>query len=198
MIRNFTSLLIITGLTLTFLFFWDSSPEELLGTPASKDTITATQEYPSNIIINHISHHYDDAGKLNYLFNAEEVHHFQMNSKRPSNKDHTEITQPRITLYRDNGTPWQIRSDSGQSTKHGSVITMIGNVIVWQIDAAGFKSELTTTKLVVMPDKQYAETDKPVMLKAPDSTTTAIGMQALLKQDKIKLLSRVRGLYEAP
>lgn len=196
MIRNFVSLLIIIGLTLAFLFFWDSSPEELLGSAVPKDT--KIQQHPSNIIINHISHHYDEAGKLNYLLNAEEVRHFQINSKRPSNKDHTDISQPEIILYRDNAPPWHIRSDSGQSTEQGSVITMIGNVIAWQTDAAGFKSELTTTKLVVMPDKQYAETDKPVMLKAPDSTTKAIGMQAFLQQDKIKLLSRVRGLYEAP
>jgi lipopolysaccharide export system protein LptC len=197
MIRNLVSLLIITGLTLAFLLFWGSSPEELLGIETKKSQLQAEARHPTNIIFNHSSQHYDENGSLSYIFTSEEVRHFQINRKRQSDKDFTEITKPELIMYRENGPPWEVQADKGHTTKQGSVITMIDNVKIWQTNTAGMKSELTTSKLTVMPDKQYAKTDKPVKLVAPDSVTRAIGMQAHLKEDQIKLLSRVRGLYEA-
>lgn len=196
--KNWISLLIIAGLTLALVFFWDSSPQSLLGSDDS-DKAPRPSIYPNNIITDHNSRHFNEAGKLNHLFLADEVRHFQVHPKRQSKKDYTEITRPRLTLYRDDAPPWKITADTGHATANSSVITFEGNVIVWNIDPAnGGRSELTTSKLVVKPDRHYAETDKPVMILAPDSTTSAVGMRALLNKDKIKLLSRVRGTYETP
>lgn len=196
--KNWISLLTIAGLTLALVFFWDTSPQSLLG---KNDTENAVRPsiYPSNIVTDHTSRHFNQAGKLNHLFVANEVRHFQVHPKRQSEKDYTEITRPRLTLFRKDAPPWKIVSDTGHTTANSSVITFEGNVMVWQVDpATGHRSELTTSKLVVKPDQHYAETDKPVMILAPDSTTSAVGMKALLNQDKIELLSRVRGTYEAP
>ncbi len=196
--KNWISLLIIACLTLALVFFWDTSPQALLGEKGEeKETLPSI--YPNNIVTDHTSRHFNESGKLNHLFVANEVRHFQVHPKRQSKKDYTEISRPRLTLFREDAPPWKIISDTGHATANSSVITFEGNVMVWQIDpATGRRSELTTSKLVVKPDQHYAETDKPVMILAPDSTTSAVGMKALLNQDKIQLLSRVRGTYEAP
>lgn len=196
--KNWISLFIIASLTLALIFFWDTSPQSLLGTDNSEKTVKPSI-YPSNIVNQHTSRHFNEAGALNHLFLADQVRHFQVHPKRRTKKDYTEIERPRLTLYSDNTSPWKITSDTGHASANNSVITFEGNVIVWQKDPeTGQRSELTTSKLIVKPNRHYAETDKPVMILAPDSTTSAVGMKALLNQDKIQLLSRVRGTYEAP
>jgi len=67
---------------------------------------------------------------------------------------------------------------------------------VWKVNEHQQKSELVSERLVVKPEQQYVETDKAVMLTTAGSTTRAIGMRAYLKQDKIELLSNVRGTHE--
>lgn len=196
--KNWISLFVIAGLTLALIFFWDTSPKSLLGSDSENKPVRPSI-YPNNIVSDHTSRHFNEQGKLNHLFIASEVRHYQVHPKRQTEKDYTEINQPRLTLFRENAPPWRIISDTGHASANSSVITFEGNVMVWQEDpTTGQRSELTTSKLVVKPDQHYAETDKPVMILAPDSTTSAVGMKALLNQDKIQLLSRVRGTYEAP
>ncbi|GAA5317695.1 MAG: LPS export ABC transporter periplasmic protein LptC [Candidatus Pelagadaptatus aseana] len=201
--KNWISLIIISGLTLALIFFWDSSPEDILGgllsDQSQQSKRSSRADYPTVIVDNHHSQHFGDNGQLNHQFEADEVRHFQVKRKGPSQRDFTEASSPRLILFREDGPPWHITANNGRSQKNNSVITLTNNVVAWSIDPdTGARSELTTSKLVVKPDQHYAESDKPVKITTPESTTTATGMQAFLKQDKIKLLSQVRGLYESP
>lgn len=200
--KNWISLFVISCLTLALIFFWDSSPEDILGGLLSdqkqQPQKSSRADYPSVIVDNHFSRHFDDQGKLNHQFEASTVNHFQV-KRKPSARDFTLADNPSIILYREEGNPWHITANKARSKKDNSIITLTGNVVAWNIDQkTGKKSELTTSKLVVKPNEQYAESDKPVKIASPDSTMTATGMKAYLKRDTIKLLSQVRGFYEAP
>ena len=55
--------------------------------------------------------------------------------------------------------------------------------------------EIDTASLRVVPAKEYAETDQPVVIVTDFGVTRAIGMQADLKQQQLQLLAQVRGEY---
>lgn len=201
--KNWISLIIISCLTVALIFFWDSSPEEFLGGLLSgqgaKSKARSRADFPTVIVDDHHSRHFGDDGGLNHQFAADQVRHFQVRPKGPSQADFTLASNPKMIIYRDNGAPWHITAKQGRSQQNNSVIIMTKDVVAWSIDPqTGERSELTTSRLVIKPNQQYAESDKPVKITTPDSTTTATGMQAYLKQDKIKLLSQVRGFYASP
>ncbi len=55
---------------------------------------------------------------------------------------------------------------------------------------------LTTTRMTVFPDKQYAQTEQAVRIEAANGVTTANGMKAYLEDGRMLLLSNVRGQHE--
>ena len=48
----------------------------------------------------------------------------------------------------------------------------------------------------MLPDTQYGETDKPVVIRTPSSETKSTGMRAYLEQRRLELLSGVNTVYE--
>ncbi len=193
MLKNWLAPAVLIILTLVFLMIWDTPPQNFL---KPKKETSEKVTYPTNILHNAVSRKYDEQGKLSSVFEAEESRHFQVNPKRATQKDYTELKQPQLTLHSDSALPWKITADSGKAKNNGTVIHLWGNVHIWQKDAQGEISELKTPYLIVKPEQQYAETSKPVMIDSLGNKTEAVGMKAFLKQDKILLLSNVRGIHE--
>ena len=193
MLKNLLAPMAIIALTILFLLFWDTPPQSFLKPQAEPQ---ARVKYPSNILHNSVNRRYDNAGRLNSVFEAEESRYFQVNPKRRTDDDYAELKQPKLTLHSNDKPPWRITADAGKAEQSGNLIKLWGNVHIWQKDELGQISELTTPYLVVKPEQQYAETDKPVMIVGAGSTTNAVGMKAFLQQDKIQLLSQVRGIHE--
>lgn len=193
MIRNWLSITALVALTLLFITLWESPPEQFRRDQAK------TEKRPhivTSILHDAKSTSFDAEGNLAYTFKAAETRHFQKNPKKQTAKDYTEFTSPYMVLMHDPANPWYVQAKQGKARKNGTVIELWGDVIAWQIDANGERSELTTTYLRLKPEQQYAETDKPVMIDAAGSKTRAVGMKAFLQQDRIELLSRVRGIHE--
>lgn len=195
MIRNLIYLAIIASLILAFIMLWDTPV-----TSFNNMQIPETQKkqlHITNIIEDATTQRYSENGQLEYTFNATSTQHFQRNPKRHTKHDHTKFTHPKLVINNGDGSlPWHIHADKGKATNNQKIITLIGNVRIWQIDAAGNRSELETPELVVKPDAQYAETDKAVMMKNISGQTSAVGMKAFLKEDRVELLSQVRGIHE--
>ncbi|MGH1371428.1 MAG: LPS export ABC transporter periplasmic protein LptC [Cellvibrionaceae bacterium] len=193
MIKSWLAPLVLIALTILFLMFWDTPPQSFLKPQIQPQSAV---KYPSNILENTVNREYDDQGQLKSIFESEQSRYFQINPKRRTHKDYAELTAPKLTLLSANAPPWQITADEGKAKKNGAIIHLWGNVHIWQKDALGQVSELTTPYLVVKPEQQYAETDKPVIIVSAGSTTHAVGMKAFLRKDTIKLLSKVRGIHE--
>ncbi len=193
MIRNWLALAIITLLTILFLLLWDSPPAGLMAPePVPADTTL----HPANILHNAVNRRYNPDGSLHSELRASESRYFQVNPRQRSGKDYMEMTRPDMTLYSDDKPPWQITAREGITRDNGNRIELWGDVHIWQTDELGQRSELNTEYLVLEPEQQYAETDKPVIIVSPGNTTRAIGMKAFLQRDIIKLLSNVRGIHE--
>jgi lipopolysaccharide export system protein LptC len=70
-------------------------------------------------------------------------------------------------------------------------------VRVERTDAKGHPTVLTTSRLTVFPQQQYAQTEQAVRIDAANGVTTANGMKAYLNDSRMTLKSNVRGQYEA-
>jgi lipopolysaccharide export system protein LptC len=181
-------LLIILFIVSAIIALWESPPA-ILQTPLS----AKHDSFPVAFMMGTETKKYALDGQLEYLFKAERVNYFEFDQ---SEQNYAKALNPVITILGDGSAPWHIRSEHGHSNDNGDKITFTGNVVVWQINAQHARTELTTEKLVVIPSREYAQTEKAVRLITVDSTTTAVGMKAFFKQDRLLLLSQVQSTIQ--
>jgi len=191
--RNLLSILAVVTLLIAFIVLWESPPAAF-----SRDKGDPNNRKPTarSYLTDVKTTQYGENGVISYLFTAEKISFFQRHPKRRSKGDYTDIEAPRLILLGDNREkPWNISALNGRS--QGKKITLSGDVLAWQENAQGQRTELSTSKLVLEPERQYAQTNKPVMISSPGSKTQAIGLQFDLKENKLVLTSEVRGIYES-
>ena len=58
--------------------------------------------------------------------------------------------------------------------------------------------KVSTPLLVVYPEKDYAETDRPVTITEPRGRTEGVGMEAFLEEQRLVLLNEVYSRYDPP
>lgn len=188
--RNRLPLLILLLIVSAAIALWESPPKML--SPAITDS--GPQTFPVAFANNSTTRQFGEQGQLKYQFQAERVDYFQ--PEKSSVDEYALAQKPYIILYNADAPPWYIRADNGHSDANGDTVTLTDNVVVWQIDALNKRTELTTEKLVVFPEREYAQTDKAVKIVAPEGVTTAVGMKAFFNQDRLQLLSNVRSIHE--
>lgn len=193
MIKNWLAPACIVLLTAVFVVLWDSPPANFL-TPAAP--APAQVRHATNILYNATSYRYDADGQLSSVFVATESRYYQINPKRQTAEDYADVTAPHLTLHSPDSPPWTVIAATGKASNNGNLIQLWDNVELRQVDTQGQKSELLTPYLLVKPEQQYAETDKPVMITSPGSITHAVGMKAYLQTDVIQLLAKVRSTHE--
>lgn len=182
-------LLIILLIVSAIIALWESPPAILKTPPSAKQ-----DSFPVAYMNGTKTQKFAADGRLEYLFNAERVDYFEFDQVE---KNYAKALNPVITIYSDDSEPWHIRSEHGHSDDDGDKITFTGNVIVWQINAQQARTELTTEKLVVIPSREYAQTEKAVRLVSIDGITTAVGMKVFFKQDRLMLLSQVQSTIKS-
>lgn len=113
--------------------------------------------------------------------------------------DTNEFEEPQLIVFHPPRPPWYIKSERGWLSANKDVMLLIGRVDIWRNNAAGERElEITTRDLRVLPESDYGETDKPVVLRTPTTETRSIGMRAILDERRVELQSRVRTVYEKP
>ncbi len=131
-----------------------------------------------------------DGGPLRRI-EAEYMAHF------PDTDTH-EFQRPYMIVYRAQGEPWHVRSERGWLSASGDVMLLLGKVNIWRNNATGFKElDIKTEDLRVLPERDYGETDKPVLITTPTSQTRGTGMRAHLAESRLELLNNVHTRYEA-
>jgi lipopolysaccharide export system protein LptC len=122
---------------------------------------------------------------------AEYMAHF------PDTDTH-EFQRPYMVMYREQGEPWHVRSERGWLSASGDVMLLLGKVHIWRNNMSGVKElDIKTEDLRVLPERDYGETDKPVLITTPTSQTRGIGMRAHLAESRLELLNNVHTRYEA-
>lgn len=139
---------------------------------------------------------------------AYEVHATLFNLKGlPANRFYTpklthfpntssQFVRPRIVLYPDNGQPWFIQSDSGQSQQNADIITLTDHVILHQEASGNDKAKtITTSEITYYTKKDLATTPKMIFFEQPGLLIKSLGMTAHLKTQQIHLSKQVWSEY---
>lgn len=175
----------LAALLLAAVGYWNINPDSFAERPAQVGSENAIDFY----LINANTVQYQADGKLHYESTIAKVEHVKAT-------DVTLLTRPDLLLYRGSELPWHVRSERGEVSPEGSEVELIDQVRVERTDAKGRPTILTTSRLTVFPEKEYAQTQQAVRIDAANGVTTAQGMKAYLNDGRMLLQSNVRGQHE--
>ncbi|QLF92402.1 LPS export ABC transporter periplasmic protein LptC [Pseudomonas sp. ABC1] len=178
-LASITALLVAVG-------YWNIRPESFM---SQKESPRSTKPAVDFYVLNSSTVQYQADGKLDYKMTAEKLEHIDAS-------DISLLTKPQLHSFRGNEHPWHIRSERGEASPGGEQIELIEQVKVERTDAKGRQTVLTTSRMTVHPEKDYAETRQPVRIVAANGVTTATGMKTYLNEGRMLLLSNVRGQHE--
>ncbi|MCY1285650.1 Lipopolysaccharide export system protein LptC [compost metagenome] len=171
------------GLLLAALGYWNIAPESSK-TPLAEDP-NAVDFYATNTR----SVQFQSDGKLQYEMTSDKVEHLK-------SSEVTLVSKPDLQLYRGTELPWHVKSQHAEVSPDGKQVELIDDVRIARTDAKNRPTVITSSRVTVFPDEEYAQTEQAVRIEAANGVTTANGMKAYLKDSRIHLLSTVRGQHE--
>lgn len=132
----------------------------------------------------------DDAGRPRYQLGGERLVHY-------SDTDTMELTAPDVVLFREDGANWRARAATGWVSPGGERIELDGDVEIFQGETPEqARIRVQTEHIELQPENNLAQTDAQVTVTGPVSRMTATGLKAYLAEDRLVLLSDVRGTHE--
>lgn len=182
--RN-TLLIAVATAILASVGYWNLRKEQLMGSGELAATDNSIDFYAENAR----SIQFQPDGKLQYRFSAERLEHVQ-------SSDVTLLTRPDLLLHRGSEHPWHVQSARGEVSPGGTQVELIDQVRVARTDAKGRQTTLSSSRMTVFPEREYAETAEAVRIEAANGVTTATGMQAYFNDGRMLLKSNVRGQHE--
>lgn len=154
------------------------------------------KEFPQVFMTDVDMREFDNTGSVHYQLKTPSIRHFQVGD-RMSDKDYTLVDTPNIIFYRDQEKPaWIITAQQGRSDNNGVLFTLTNDVLAQQNSETQGLVTIKTSELRVNTRDQFAETDKAVTMRAAPGNMSTLGMRADIKNDRIELLSKVKGTYE--
>ena len=166
--------------------YWNISPERFLDKPVVHVDESAIDYYATNA---HSVQFLPD-GKLQYEMTSDKVEHLKATEV-------TLLTNPDLNMFRGTEFPWHVQSEKGEVNPDGTQVELIDSVRITRFDEKNRRTLITTTRMTVFPQQQYAQTERDVRIDGAGGVSTGKGMKAYLKESRIHLLSNVRGQYEA-
>ena len=137
-------------------------------------------------------------GELAYQSRAFSIVHYP-------EADHTLLDAPRLTLYREEEAPWEVSALSGRiiggaglldagllsgtatAQSARETVELQDDVVVQRRRPGEGFIELHTEALTLFPGREYAETERPVIIDTQSGRTTAEGLRANLGAGTIVL-----------
>ncbi|MEO8489968.1 MULTISPECIES: LPS export ABC transporter periplasmic protein LptC [unclassified Pseudomonas] len=184
-IRNFLLFGVIAALFLA-VGYWNISPERFLDKPVAKVDESVIDYYATNAY----SVQFLPDGKVQYEMTADRVDHVK-------SSEVSLLTNPDLNLYKGTEFPWHVTSKRGEVNPDGTQVELIDSVRVARTDEKNRDTIITSSRMTVFPQQQYAQTEQDVRIDGAGGVSTGKGMKAYLKESRIHLLSNVRGQYEA-
>ncbi|AZF35659.1 Lipopolysaccharide export system protein LptC [Pseudomonas sp. R4-39-08] len=184
-IRNFLLFGAIAALLLA-VGYWNISPERFLDKPV----VQVDESIIDNFATNTHTVQFLPDGKVQYELVSDKV-------ERLKASEVSLLTNPDLNMYRGTELPWHVTSLRGEVNPDGTEIELIDSVRVARTDAQNRDTIITSSRMTVFPQQQYAQTEQDVRIDGAGGVSTGKGMKAYLKESRIHLLSNVRGQYEA-
>lgn len=113
----------------------------------------------------------------------------------------TRIEQPTLDWYQPERQirEWHLQAEQGWVAADQQAVRLEGKVtMVRAVDSGKPPMTITTRDVLVRPSERYAETAAPTQAITSDGEFRAVGVRAWLDQERLELLSEVRGTYESP
>ncbi|MDN5870447.1 MAG: LPS export ABC transporter periplasmic protein LptC [Nitrococcus sp.] len=129
-------------------------------------------------------------GRRDYAIRGKRMTYYQK-------ADVSRIEQPVWTVYVPTGAPWQGRSDKARTAAGGSEVHLHGDVRLHR-PATSVNPAITlkTQRLLLRPREDYAATDAPVTVYGRNFRIEAVGAQAWMRSQRVRLLAEVKGRYD--
>jgi lipopolysaccharide export system protein LptC len=190
---------------------WQSPPAILRDIT---DAAIPEQQYPDAFFVNAKTIQYNEQGNLSHVVISDRANYFEPKASTP--ESYTLLTEPRFTFYDVGGNnsnnnektlttkdpsqkiAWYASSKVAKSANNDEEILLSGNVsLIQQQDTDNtVPTTIHSEELLIKPNLQYAETNKPVIIKSASSVTTSTGLTLSLDTNTVELLSNVRSRYE--
>ncbi|MBV1880385.1 MAG: LPS export ABC transporter periplasmic protein LptC [Pseudomonadales bacterium] len=183
-------LVILFGTTLTAIIFaiaWFSQTVS----ETSKKQQRLADSLPDFIIRDFNSQQFNADGKLQYEMEANQLIHYPTN-------DATELDSPVLKFESEVKGSWTVQSERGFVATDGNIVELNGNVLLTRQATLEDSVTMATETLYLHLDKEFAETTKPVIISSTNTTVEAVGMQADFTDNRLILVSKVRGRHEIP
>ena len=180
---------LVLALLLALVTFWINLTVEQQG-PKIDGSDRHDPDYTMNYFVNTQT---DASGKLRYVLAATEMVHYPDDGS-------TVLQRPRFTQYTIDKPYTQIEGLRGYVSSNGEQVELVDNVKVTRqaFDGKG-EMQISTEKLLILPDQDIAKTDAPVVItQAPKTVIHATGMVYDKKHQTVQLLNRVKVHYEPP
>lgn len=132
----------------------------------------------------------NEQGQPRITLSADKMWHYP-------DDDTTHLQMPHLTSFFADRPPSRISAQSGTLSSKNEDLFLYDEVQVVRPAAAhAAEQRFQTDYLHVAPERDWAETDHPVLLLSGTSTISAIGMELDNQARSVKLLSRVRATHE--
>jgi len=145
---------------------------------------------PDYIIDNFTATSLDEKGKIRFVMSAKQMVHYP-------DDDTTHLLTPHLVSLSAEYPPLSMDALNGELSHKGDEIFLRNDVVIVR-PAYEKQSEVTykTNYLHILPNKNTADTDKPVSLVDARTNLEANGMELDYKAHIVKFLSRVKTVYE--
>ena len=176
----------LTLLLISALLRWytDYAPQSRDINPMSSNRL------PDTIVNGLVQKSFNEDGQIAYKTLAKHAYQFE-------EKGITQLDELSVTMFKNGQPAWRAHALSGVTVDDGEMIELTGNVIIKQ-DENTHKNptKFSTTRLLLSPKKEYAETLEPVTIYQGASITYSTGMNVDIRAGEITLLSNVKSRYE--
>lgn len=174
----------LAGLSLWFLF----SVQSTLRVPDN-----ANNSEPVLYLDNFIATHRNAAGVRDYTIHAPRL--IQL-----AGEQGTQVEKPILRSYRDGHIEtWQIEAESGWVAPSLDLIRLQDKVTIQRPASSGeLPLTIETRDVLVWPKQNRVSTAALVHLKTAAGELTSTGLEAEMDKQQVRLLSSVRGHYDAP
>lgn len=131
----------------------------------------------------------NEQGQPKFILSAKKMWHFP-------DDDTTHLELPRFTSPHADQPPLNITSLTGKLTHKGDEVFLYDNVVVLRAaDKKTSERKFQTDYLHIIPDKDFAETDHPVLMTDANNVVNAVGMELDNRTHVVKLLSHVKATH---
>ena len=132
----------------------------------------------------------NEQGAPRFLMSTREMVHYP-------DDDSTYLDEPQLTSLHADRPPVYASAKRGEVTSKGDEVFLRDDVkLVRAAGATQNEMTITTAYLHVIPDRDLADTDRPITMVDAHNLVHAVGMQFDNKARVVKLLAQVRSQHE--